>query len=170
MDGLCVSTRKEILKGFWRKWMISILRITLRIHTNANNVTFIAQSISNLWFFPPNAPFLFANPTASPSPHPPTRHSSFPDRKSLKGLSPSRRWPFNTSLATANEPGAAAAWIDPADSAQMFISRSPAVLGREVALQPWLNFTLLKSFYFGTVSTRGVYWLCHTLLFIWNTI
>lgn len=64
----------------------------------------------------------------------PARLSSFPDRKSLQGLSPHHRWPFNTSLATANEPGAAAAWLDQADFAQMFVSHVPAVLGWEVHL------------------------------------
>lgn len=77
----------------------------------------------------------------------PTRQSSFPDRKSLQGLSPHRRWPFNTSLATANEPGVAAARLDPADFAQMFISRSPAVLGREAHSNLGSIFTLFIYFH-----------------------
>lgn len=78
----------------------------------------------------------------------PTRQSSFPDRKSLQGLSPHHRWPFNTSLATANEPGVAAAWLDPADFAQMFISHSPAVLGWEVHFNLGsIFFTLFIYFY-----------------------
>lgn len=56
------------------------------------------------------------------------------------GLSPPHRWPFNTSLATANEAGAAAAPLNPADSAQMFTPRSPAVPAWEGVPQspsPW---------------------------------
>lgn len=39
----------------------------------------------------------------------PARQCSFPDRKSLHGLPPHHRWFFNTSVATTNEPGVAAA-------------------------------------------------------------
>lgn len=68
------------------------------------------------------------------------------DRKSLQGLSPHHRWPFNTSLATANEAGVAAAWLDLDDFAQMFISRSPAVLGEEVPLKRWINLKFVFLF------------------------
>lgn len=85
----------------------------------------------------------------------PARQCSFPDRKSLQGLSPHHRWPFNTSLATANEPGVAAAWLDPADFAQMFMSHSPAVLGWEVHFNLGSIFTLFIYFYlFVTGSWR----------------
>lgn len=62
----------------------------------------------------------------------PSRQSSFPDRKSLRGLSPHHRWLFNTSAATTNEPRVAAACLDVDGFTQMFMSHSPAVLGWEV--------------------------------------
>lgn len=89
-------------------------------------------------------PFMFSNELCFSAL--PTRQSSFPDRKSLQGLSPRHRWPFNTSLATANEPGVAAAWLDPADFAQMFISHSPAVLGLVVHFNLGSSFTLFIQF------------------------
>lgn len=75
------------------------------------------------------------------------------------GLSPHHRWPFNTSLATANEPGAAAAPLNPADSAQMFMSRSPAVPGWEGRLDPRLP---------GLSGVQGVGWVVefHLLRFV----
>lgn len=91
------------------------------------------------------APFMFSKGSCVPAL--PTCQSSFPDRKSLQGLSPHHRWPFNTSLATANEPGVAAAWLDPADFAQMFISHSPAVLGWEVHFHLGSIFTLFIYLY-----------------------
>lgn len=66
-----------------------------------------------------------------------TYPSSFPDRKSLQGLSPHHMWSFNTSLATANEPGAADSLLDLVDFAQMFISHSPAVLASIFPLFFW---------------------------------
>lgn len=90
----------------------------------------------------------------------PALQSSFSDRKSLQGFSPHRRWPFNTSLATANEPGATAAWLDPADFAQMFMSHSPAVPGWRGALQPWLHFPIIYLFLF----------VCHGELTAWNSV
>lgn len=60
------------------------------------------------------------------------------------GLSPYHIWSFNTSLASTNEPRAAAAPLGPADFAQMFISRSPAV--------PGYIFLLLYSFDFACLS------------------
>lgn len=68
----------------------------------------------------------------------PSPHASLPSQTGshYRGSQPHHRWPFNTSLATANEPGVAAAWLDPADFPQMFISHSPAVLGWEVLSNP----------------------------------
>lgn len=121
------------------------------------------------------APFMFSNGLCV-SAALPTRHSSFPDRKSLQGLSPHHRWPFNTSLATANEPGVAAAWLDPADFAQMFISHSPAVLGLEVHFSLGSILTLfiyLYLFVAGTLNSVWRIWRCcavregrHSLSFI----
>lgn len=62
----------------------------------------------------------------------PSCQFSFPDRKSLQSFSPHHRWLFNTSAATTNEPGMAAAWLDVDNCTQMFMSHSPAVLGWEV--------------------------------------
>lgn len=99
----------------------------------------------------------------------PTRLSSFPDRKSLQGLSPHHRWPFNTSLATANEPGVAAAWLDPADFAQMFISRSPAVQGWEVRSNLDSVLTLFIYFYlFVTESWHCKFSLGGFFFFFWG--
>lgn len=100
----------------------------------------------------PTAPFMFSNGLCVPAL--PTRQSSFPDRKSLQGLSPHHRWPFNTSLATANEPGVAAARLDPADFAQMFISRSPAVLGWEVHFNLGSIFTLFIYYYLFVTGSK----------------
>lgn len=122
----------------------------------------------NIHCFPhPTAPFMSSNGLCVSAL--PTRQSSFPDRKSLQGLSPHHRWPFNTSLATANEPGVAAAWLDPADFAQMFISRSPAVLGWEVHFNLGLIFFCLFIYFclFVTGSTHLKFGLGRFFFFEW---
>lgn len=120
-----------------------------RGHTNFYHI----KKHEHLTVFPlPATPFVFSNGLCVSAL--PARQSSFPDRKSLQGLSPHHRWPFNTSLATANEPGVAAAWLDPADFAQMFISHSPAVLGWEMHFNLGSIFTLFIYFYLFVTGSR----------------
>lgn len=88
----------------------------------------------------------------------PSPHASLPSQTGshYRGSQPHHRWPFNTSLATANEPGVAAAWLDPADFAQMFISHSPAVLGWEVLSNPGSVLPLYLFIYlFSICLSRG---------------
>lgn len=78
----------------------------------------------------------------------PTRQSSFPDRKSLQGLSPHHRWPFNTSLATANETRSSSRLTRPGPTLHKCLSLTHLLCWDERCTSTLARFSLCLFIYF----------------------
>lgn len=76
-------------------------------------------------------------------------------QKAVTGLPPYHRWPFNTSVATTNEPGVAAAWLDLGVFAQTFMSLAPVLLGWEMHV--WYIYACLSQLLVSSERSRRSY-------------